>query len=572
MQKFILILFSSLFFALPVYSQILPSTSPSYRELVLTEIFADELPRVELPAAEFVEVYNTSNRTLTLKGCVLTDLTTQTVLPDYLLPSHTYLILCKSTYKADFQVFGQTLGLTSFPSLNNTGDDLRLYAPTGQLIDRVVYAQSWYRDSEKAQGGWSLEQIDVTNACGEETNWTASVHEAGGTPGQLNSVASSHPDLTPPTLLRADLPDATHIRLLFDEKLDTTSTSKPSQYLLEPTISITSAVVQPPTYREVVLTTAAPLQPKNRYLLSIQSVADCNLNRITTPQTAILAIAESAQAGDVVINEVLFNPRTDGVDFVELYNQSDKFISIKDWSLANQADGVTTNLKRITSSEYLLTPKSYAVVTTSGQVLATHYPKSKPETFILLPSLPSYPDDAGTVVLLNHQSQEMDGFTYAETMHFPLLQNTEGVSLERIHSNMPTSLPQNWHSAAATEGYATPGYHNSQATETISTNNPLHINPSVITPNEDGYHDFATIQYSLPTPGNVATVTIFDIAGREICQLATNQTLATEGFFTWDGTNAHGQKVRTGRYIIVLQVFHASGHQQKFKEDIVVSW
>ena len=39
-------------------------------------------------------------------------------------------------------------------------------------------------------------------------------------------------------------------------------------------------------------------------------------------------LAESADSKDIVINEVLFNPWTDGVDYVEIYNQSSKIIDM----------------------------------------------------------------------------------------------------------------------------------------------------------------------------------------------------------------------------------------------------
>jgi hypothetical protein len=81
---------------------------------------------------------------------------------------------------------------------------------------------------------------------------------------------------------------------------------------------------------------------------------------------------------------------------------------------------------------------------------------------INIPVLPSFPDDQGSVLLLDAQGKELDMFSYKDDYHFPLLSNREGVSLERIDPASPSQNPANWHSASTDAGYGTPGYVNSQ--------------------------------------------------------------------------------------------------------------
>ena len=76
--------------------------------------------------------------------------------------------------------------------------------------------------------------------------------------------------------------------------------------------------------------------------------------------------------------------------------------------------------------------------------------------------MPSLPDDKGTVLLLNIQGIIIDELQYDAKWHFPLIDNAEGVALERMNYNKSTQDKQNWHSAATNIGYGTPGYQNSQ--------------------------------------------------------------------------------------------------------------
>jgi hypothetical protein len=61
------------------------------------------------------------------------------------------------------------------------------------------------------------------------------------------------------------------------------------------------------------------------------------------------------------------------------------------------------------------------------------------------------------VVILDRTGKILDELGYDAKWHFPLLADPEGVSLERIDYNLPTQDPFNWHSAATSSGYGTPG-------------------------------------------------------------------------------------------------------------------
>ena len=58
------------------------------------------------------------------------------------------------------------------------------------------------------------------------------------------------------------------------------------------------------------------------------------------------------------------------------------------------------------------------------------YESKNPFSFIEMESFPSCPNSNGDICLINNSlTKTIDAFTYSEEMHFSLLDNVEGVSL-----------------------------------------------------------------------------------------------------------------------------------------------
>ncbi|RDC64638.1 lamin tail domain-containing protein [Adhaeribacter pallidiroseus] len=133
-------------------------------DLRITEILADYSPAVNLPESEYFEIYNASGKTFNLVNWKYSDATTSTgVFPTVSLAPGEYRIVCRAADTLEFKSFGKVIGLKTFPSLNDGGDAVELFDQTGKLIDKVNYTPAWYREKDKAEGGWSLEIIDLQN-------------------------------------------------------------------------------------------------------------------------------------------------------------------------------------------------------------------------------------------------------------------------------------------------------------------------------------------------------------------------------------------------------------------------
>ncbi len=300
--------------------------------------------------------------------------------------------------------------------------------------------------------------------------------------------------------------------------------------------------------------------------LSVSGISDLR-GKTMAPETKTFSFTFSPEVGSVLINEILFNPFSGGVDFVELVNVSQQTIPVHRLKLAARND--TLALKQIYSVSNVkryLRPGQFLVCTKDSSILASQYFTNNPESFCVMKTLPSFSDDAGTVVVLNDSLEVLDEFSYSAKMHSPFLADENGVSLERISLEKPTQDRNNWASAAASVGFATPGLPNSQAPSETEIQDEITPEPKAFSPNGDGYNDELTINYNFSKTGYIANARIFDLAGRQVRFLTKNQSVAQQGSWFWDGKNENGQKLTLGVYIILVEVFDQSGQTKAFKK------
>jgi hypothetical protein len=549
--------------------------TPSKYDMVINEIFPDESPQIGLPPAEYVEIYNRSTKTFDLNGWKFSDSGTPQNLPSFILTPGSFLILCSSSNASLFSSFGNVLGLTSFPSLNNDGDDLKLYDVNSNIIDQIVYDPTLYHDVSKQDGGWSIERINPDFTCTNPLNWKASINSNGGTPGSINSVDGDFSDTQSPSLLRALVIDATHVKVFFDEAMNAATLSNTSTYSIDNGIGTPSAVSVQPDFTAAALTVTTNIVHGIIYKLAVtNSISDCAGNILSGTDSVRFAIPDSAEASDIIINEILFNPLPEyNYDFVELYNRSDKIIDLGSLRIAsiNSVDNSIIDIQVISSEGYLIFPGDYVALTESPETIKNHYATTNPGGFLKVETMPAFNDDEDAVVITNSSLFRMDQFNYSEKYHFPLINDPEGISLERISFNRPTQDSSNWHSAAETVGFATPAYENSQHAEVVDDGSEVSVEPEVFSPDNDGNDDVVNINYHFGEPGYTANLKIFDAKGRLIIQLIKNELLGIEGAFTWNGITDDNLKAKVGIYVIYLEVFNETGTVKKFKKPLVLA-
>jgi len=542
-------------------------------DIVIDEIMADPSPQVGLPSNEWIELKNTTAAPVNLQNWRIGDAGGQSgPMPNFTLQPDSFVIVCTGSAVAAMSAFGTTISVTSFPSLDNDGDQLFLKAANGTTIHAVGYTSGWYQNELKKEGGWTLEMIDTKSPCAGISNWKASVHVTGGTPGKKNSVDAINNDATAPQLKRAYTTDNITIILVFDEPVDSLSGATVSNYSIDGGLTIISATTIPPLFNSVQLKVATALNINTVYTITALNVRDCKNNTIGSSNKARVGLPSDAATGEWIINEILFNPRSNAYDYIELYNNSNKIFDASKLYIANRnSSGVISSIKALSPLPYYIFPGDYIVETEDADNLALQYLVKNPENVLLISSPPSFPDDEGTVVALNFQGNVVDEVKYKDDWHFKLIDNAEGVSLERIDPDGTSQDETNWHSAASTAGYGTPTYKNSQYKLVQSINAAIEISPKVFSPDNDGRDDIATVQYEVTEPGYIANVTIFDAAGRPVRNLVRNGTLGLNGYWNWDGLDDKGLKLPVGTYIIFSEIFNLQGKKQKFKNTVVLA-
>ena len=548
--------------------------TPQQYDVVIDEIMADPTPQVSLPNAEWIELRNTTAFAINLQGWKIGDISGQSgAIPNFVLQPDSFVIVCTGSAVAALSAFGTTIAVSSFPSLDNNGEQLYLSDAAGKIIHEVNYSINWFRNELKKDGGWSLEMIDTKNPCSGFSNWKASEDTRGGSPGKKNVVDAVNTDQAAPKLLRAYATDNLNITLVFDEPLDNLKAATAASYNISDGVGIpASAVVVSPGFDKVNLQLATALTTNKIYTVTVSAISDCVGNAIGSNNTARVGLTEVADSLDIVINEILFNPPSNGNDYVEIYNRSNKIVDLKQTYIANRnTAGVISSGTLLSAGPYLLFPKDFMVITENTDWVKANFITLNPAAFITISSMPSYNDDAGDVIILNAQLNITDELKYTDKWHFKLLDNKEGVALERIDYNAPTQSQDNWHSAASSVNYGTPAYKNSQFRINDGVQGEVKLSPEIVSPDNDGQDDFATIDYSFAEPGYVASITIFDASGRPVRFLQRNALCGTQGNFRWDGLGEKSQQLTTGVYVVLTEIFNLNGKKKQFKKPIVVA-
>jgi len=216
--------------------------------------------------------------------------------------------------------------------------------------------------------------------CSSSNNWRASNSSLGGTAGKENSIYSEDPDEVAPVFNYFVMVAEDTLRFYFNEPL--------GQEFLDNIIftvngtaqSTSNALIEGPENNALegpennaLRLVYNNMQAGQIYGFSLEGVADCSGNTAAIVHGRF-GLPETPEAGDIILNEVLSNPYEGGSDFVEIYNNSAKVLSLKGWKIADATSGSMNTPKLIAAEDYLFFPGEYLVLTRRPEALTSLYP------------------------------------------------------------------------------------------------------------------------------------------------------------------------------------------------------
>lgn len=503
----------------------LPITYP-FRSIVINEIMADPTPSVGCPEIEYIELYNTTSDTISLKDWKWVNSSTVQNFPSWEIPPLSYLLVCDQ--QDIFQWSFPVLGLENFLSLTNSSDSLTILDATNQLIDHVHYSIEYYHTDEP-EGGFSMEQIDPTTACSGATNWRISQSPTGGSPGEPNSIL-----------------DATHgeekVEIL-DWGIDTNG-----NIYLWPSLPITQDSIA------LKINNQTEHYPINTHLDSaIIRINDYNQQGTITIES--LNVCHQEQAIEFTIEyyiprdtsvsmwmqELLFHPFENCPSFVEFFNPNHFAISLDNWKIGNGKDVLID----VQNHHHFIEPFGVLALSLQPETIKQFYPESHAQNSHIhrTKKMPYFTQAEGDVEWF-YKTERKDHFSYSEEMHAEGLENYEGKSLEKISPSDAHSL---WITASSQVGYATPGYQNSQRYTTHDSIDTWTLSPICFSPNGDGKDDFVQIQWNNALSSEWVQWCIINDAGIPVYQQAATWS-GNLRQWTWDGNNQMGQRCEPGMY------------------------
>ncbi len=246
----------------------------------------------------------------------------------------------------------------------------------------------------------------------------------------------------------------------------------------------------------------------------------------------------------LVVNEIMFQPRSGRAEWVEIYNPGNDAVNLMAVRLADLRDTVA-----ISSQERYLPPGNYLVLAEDSAVFEEYLlPEGQ---VIVVPGFPTLNNDVDELSVISPAGRLLDRVRYFHDWYGREVD--KGTSLEKLHPLLTAQSPRNWAASVDPRG-ATPGERNSVFVELLPPTLTVEVHPNPFSPNNDGFEDFTIIQFEVPVETALARVVIYDMNGRLIRVLAREEAVAHHARFVWDGRDDQGRMARTGIYLCLIQV------------------
>lgn len=399
---------------------------------------------------EWIEILNFSSEPVNLKNWKISNRLTDTkytiTTQDYFLQPDSYAVITRSDTIYNFHAYipSKVFIVTQLPSarFRNDSDAVVLFDSTGLVIDSVYYKSSWVKS------GYSIERIYPNLNSNLKSTWGISIDPERSTPGRKNSIMAKFNDISIKTfttepsqifqgqdfkvktaVYNLGINTVENFIVQFFVDLNKDSIFQNNEKLAELSISYRMNSIDSIA---VELYVSGLLSGDYQALLKVILPNDEN-EANNTVKKIISILPSPFSFNSIVINEIMYAPKSPEPEWVELYNRTNRSINVKNWRIGDSQTLRTINV------DFVIGPNDFAVIT-SKDTLPAFYPWLKTNAGkILIISLPILNNDEDAVRIYDLYGNLVDSVYYFSSMG-----GANGYSLERISPEQPSNLVSNW--------------------------------------------------------------------------------------------------------------------------------
>jgi hypothetical protein len=271
--------------------------------------------------------------------------------------------------------------------------------------------------------------------------------------------------------------------------------------------------------------------------------------------------------GSIIINEIMYEPKISNTEFIEFYNNSSDSIQIGGMRLIIG----TNTYHKILESSFKLSPKEFLVLVSDSSIFSNYSRIKENQSIVISKTKFSLSNNGNQLVIKDLKGRTLDSVYYNPTWHNKNIISTTNRSLERLNPGLSSNNPSNWSSSVHIEG-ASPAYQNSIYSENSVYEAKVTVKPNPFSPDNDGFEDFAIINFDLSNPFSQVRIKVFDSRGRLVRTISENNLAASRNSVIFNGLDDNGNPLRIGIYILLIESVSANnGALDVVKIPIVIA-
>ncbi|PCJ80344.1 MAG: hypothetical protein COA49_08905 [Bacteroidetes bacterium] len=517
----------------------IPTLPPKWGDLVISEFLTNPAP--DSPWGEWIEIVNISGRTIDLEGL---QLNSGYLLSSNILEADSFLILSPEN-------------LSVWSSLSRNSGTLTL-SMDDHFIDIVNYSKCFHDDSEKADGGFSLERVNFHAKSNDPQNWVSGVGFFGGSPGKEREHSN---EATMPVITR----DTSLVWGDYNGKLVWQSPFSMDSCVLQSTNWMpqiewdffeneTNIAVSRLSIIELF-----DLYENENQILTLDCTAWKTISRSSSSRVNSWTIERPDESSSLNfhLNELLSNPDIGGSKFIEIGNLRNFVSSTSGVLFSSDENPVPNDWSAFTNINWWVPSNGLLAVAE-----CPNWVKNLDERSVIVKGdIPS---------LAKGRLLQLASSINTEVDSLRITNSEEGVSKSRLDLSKDI-----WVNTPLIEGGSSPGrlnYSSLNAFNSEKKETALTISPKTIDLNSISYHRWAQIEWAPPKDSGIWSIKlkIYTQEGTCISTLSDDDEIESLGVWIFEGRDNEGRAVYPGTYIVVLEADNIVSNNEFDAEKKVV--